>query len=194
MQTKTCPECGDDIALSAASHKCGWRAKPRTTPTEQASQDRNRCAWSSGQDRCWYAGTIGHGTRGDGSLFCRAHILCTDAAHGQRVVQESLRYTGGNAAYSTAELYAATLGLYISSGIPKRTPIEAQVAEEIPRPENGFGKWWAKRIIRLAELGEPPPPRSIEIAREVLGVKGRDSGIDQSPEAIAERKALQSGL
>ena len=24
MQTKTCPDCGDDIAVTAKSHKCGW--------------------------------------------------------------------------------------------------------------------------------------------------------------------------
>jgi hypothetical protein len=25
MQTKICPECGDDIYVNARSHKCGWR-------------------------------------------------------------------------------------------------------------------------------------------------------------------------
>lgn len=25
MQTKICPNCGDDIYASAKSHKCGWR-------------------------------------------------------------------------------------------------------------------------------------------------------------------------
>jgi hypothetical protein len=70
---------------------------------------------------------------------------------------------------------------------------EEIASREYPKPANGFGTWWAKRILRLEELGQKMPLHSIQSAQQVLGVKTavelRES---EDPEARAERAAIES--
>lgn len=107
MQTKSCPDCGDDIAARAKQCKCGWR------DADNVLQFKARSTIKS-----------------DPTLLARSHSM----------------YRG---------------------------PSEAEiiVAGEYPKPGNGMGNWWAKRILRLHELEESPGHTSVRIAQGVLGVK-----------------------
>lgn len=67
----------------------------------------------------------------------------------------------------------------ISCG-PSRAETIAE--REYPRCEDGFGNWWAKRIIRLAQLGEPVPGAAPTLAAmQVLKLKSIDELAEKYP-------------
>lgn len=53
MQTRICPECGDDIYINAKSHKCGWRltAEPKAVPRQHRMEPEAKAAYESGGPR-----------------------------------------------------------------------------------------------------------------------------------------------
>lgn len=73
----------------------------------------------------------------------------------------------------------------------KRTAAELQVEREFPKPAHGKGRWWARRILRLVELGEPPPFISIRAAQEVLGVSTAADMRATTTDDLLERAAIQ---
>ncbi len=79
------------------------------------------------------------------------------------------------------------------AGWQRPTEAEKIVSREYPKPANGFGTWWAKRILRLEELGQKMPLHSLMSAQEVLGVKTAAELRElENPEAEAERRAIQA--
>lgn len=63
--------------------------KPPTEPPAPHADDHLRCQWTAYGERCRYAGTISPMTTGMGPWYCHGHFFCSDAAHGQRIVEES---------------------------------------------------------------------------------------------------------
>lgn len=129
MQTKSCPDCGDDIALRAKRCKCGWQEVAQINPHRQIKSDPAELARSY-------------------------------------------------------ELY--------------RGPTEAEqiASKEYPKPATPGGTWWAKRILRLTELGVDLSLSSILAAQQVLGVKTaaelRDRERPTNHHDAAERIAIQT--
>lgn len=127
MQTKSCPDCGDDLALRAKRCKCGWQEKGQVLDFKP----RN--------------------IRSDPAELARSH------------------------------------GLY-------RGPTEAEMiaSRRYPKPANGMGTWWAKRILCLVELGVELPLHSVMSAQQVLGVKTAKELRESEQPVDDERAAIQA--
>lgn len=67
--------------------------------------------------------------------------------------------------------------------------IEAQANREYPKPANGFGDWWARRILRMVDLGKDMPLASVLIAKQVVKVW---PPVDK--ELQSERSAIQEEM
>lgn len=76
---------------------------------------RNRCAWVANGERCRFVGTISHGQRGEGELFCREHFQPSNIAHAQRVLEESIKEVPIDYDYSSAAIVRRTLERYLAS-------------------------------------------------------------------------------
>lgn len=87
---RDCPECGDPLALDPVRClACGYRPGKKTGSAAD-NPDAMRCDWVAGE-RCHYAGVLSPNTTGGGPWYCTGHFGCDDAAHGQRIVDESRR-------------------------------------------------------------------------------------------------------
>jgi|SRR5208282_5751850 len=94
---------------------------------------------------------------------------CCDA-HGC-VKPGSLSYnTRGGGPWYCRDHFKWHDGPAIAPPAPVDPDVERQVALEIPKTADGFGTWWARRILRLVELGQVMPSKSVEMAREALGL------------------------
>ncbi len=54
--------------------------------------------------------------------------------------------------------------------MPTRTEAELQASREYPKPKDGLGTFWAKRIVRLEQLGERQTAHPLRCAMNVLGL------------------------
>lgn len=84
-----------------------------------------RCCWNDGRERCFYPGSISHGTRGDGPWYCKGHFNCSDGAAGQQVIEQSRGFTPGNPHQASAKAFE-----YRAPKIPPRLPyVDAEPIE-----------------------------------------------------------------
>lgn len=184
MATEHCPECGEPIGRGVKSCACGWSSKPRETKASEASADSNRCTFQIGERRCRYNATIFENqTRTMQHGVCGGHFRPSpQSAEGTLSASE---HDAGTPDYSTAAQVAETLRRYLASDRYAPSAAERQVEKEIPRSADGVGDWWARRILRLHELGHPLPQISVAMARQVIRQKSA------STEDLLERAAIQ---
>jgi hypothetical protein len=178
MQTKTCPDCGDDIPYRAKLHSCGWRESAAIGNAAKAhppQPDRYRCAWVTNGDRCRYVGSSSLG-KGTEERFCLGHLNCADATVGAHLVARSMQEIAAGMDYSGQAIAAAAARL---PPVP-RSAAELQAAREYPKPkgggEDGVGRFWACRIVREFQLGQPTEILPLANALKVLGL-GDPSGL-----------------
>jgi hypothetical protein len=102
-------------------------------------------------------------------------------------------------------------GCYVASGqpqqlehhrtasmFPDKSEAEVVADREYPKPADGFGNWWACRIVRLAQQNDYPHTLGLMNAMRVLGLESiwqlaeKWPPYDGDKEAAAERSAMKA--
>ena len=78
---------------------------------------------------------------------------------------------------------AAALLSFTQPAPNKISDIELDVSREYPKSKDGFGVWWACRIVRLAQLKQYDDFHGITSALSVLGIKNIDDLQTRFPSA-----------
>lgn len=83
-----CPSCGASLHNHATTCKgCGWKL-PQAQRATEADPMAHCCAWTAGQRRCHYPGTMAHAGSGDRRWYCSGHMQCTQAM-GAAILEQS---------------------------------------------------------------------------------------------------------
>ena len=151
---RDCPKCGDPVTTEGVCTGCGWRPKGAKTVAAPVDLDAMRCAWLAGAERCHYAGTMSPNTSGGGPWYCPGHFACDDAAHGQRIVDESRRLMYGKSLTGSSVKEAA-----------KRTFLVRPIPPIPPTPPGvRYPKGRVGAFARIAKVLERCSPRREEAA------------------------------
>lgn len=146
--------------------------------------DAGLCEWVNNGQRCHYAGTISDSTTGGGPWFCRHHHGLGDAAHGARIVVQSLHELPspdyGYEARRAASFQAAKRRIPASLFGWHRDEYRDYAKSAIAGIGRGGGKPWPVRVLERVRSGEVIP----QIARKWAAEWHVRHGLDVEAEEL----------